>query len=546
MLEALQDYVTAALSPERQLDLDHEDVCPEDIVRGMCSDDLGVHLAFLPEDVGGMGGGALDSYRICERMARLDPGVGTAVFASFLGCDPIMVGGTPEQQKEWLGRMAEQGIVFAYGATEPDAGSNLGGLTTTATPVETDGRVTGYRLNGRKQWISNGSIADAYTILAAAPAGPTWFVVERGTPGFTSAPPEDKHGIRLSNTAALFLDDVFVPVDRLVGGVEGEGMTQAGEVFGYTRLMVAAFGLGGGWAALDRAIEFSKNRVQGGSVLSRKQGYTHKLIVPHVVALEAARSLSEEIACRIDAGESVSSLYTDSAIAKYLATEAGNAAADAAIQAHGGYGYTRPYLVEKIKRDLRVTTIYEGTSEVMQMAIVAGRWQQHLRTKGEHYLAVAADLEALHGRHPEVGAGVVALAARSLATLMTAYRQARLTRNQHLMFRLADLIAKTETAASFARRAAATADGTLSEKVDTRFDAPTLAAMSRVYARSVAATCVEEAQRWMVGGVEPGAASPALDDLLAALPVDAALAAQAGLLHDLDAVADAIYDRREG
>lgn len=547
MLEALEGYVTTALTPQRQLDLDHEDLCPEDIVRGMCGEDLGVHLAFLPEEVGGMGGGALDSYRICERMARLDAGVGTAVFASFLGSDPIRVGGTPEQRKEWLGRMAEQGIIFAYGATEPDAGSNLAGLTSTATPVEVDGSVTGYRINGRKQWISNGSIADAACVLASTPVGPTWFIVEKGTPGFTSAPPEDKHGIRLSNTAALFLDDVFVPVENLVGGVEGQGMTQAAEVFGYTRLMVAAFGLGGGWAALDRAIEFSANRVQGGSELARKQGYTHKLIVPHVVALEAARALTEEIACRIDAGESITSLYTDSAVAKYVATEAGNAAADAAIQAHGGYGYTRPYLVEKIKRDLRVTTIYEGTSEVMQMAIVAGRWQQHLRSRGEYYQQVARDLDALHSTSPEVGADTVALATRCLAALMTGYRLAKLTRNQHLMFQLADLIAQVETAASLVRRAAAAAAGTRPAKVDQRFDAAALTVMSRVFARSTASTCAEQAQRWLVGGVDPTVAAPdAVQGLLRELPLDAVRAAQAGLLQDLDAVADAIYGRRQG
>ena len=105
-----------------------------------------------------------------------------------------------------------------------------------------------------------------------------------------TANPEDKHGIRLSNTAALFLDEVYVDADRLIGGVEGQGLVQAQQVFGYTRLMVAAFGLGAGWAALDRAIAYSAKRIQAGGPLSEKQGYTHKLIVPHAVALEAARA----------------------------------------------------------------------------------------------------------------------------------------------------------------------------------------------------------------------------------------------------------------
>jgi alkylation response protein AidB-like acyl-CoA dehydrogenase len=124
-----------------------------------------------------------------------------------------------------------------------------------------------------------------------APGGPTWFVVERDTEGLGHGRPEDKHGIRASNTARVSLDDVFVPVEQLLGGVEGEGLEQAQRVFGFTRLMVAAFGLGAGWEALDRAIAFSVDRVQGGGPLCEKQGYTHKLIVPHAVRLEAGRAV---------------------------------------------------------------------------------------------------------------------------------------------------------------------------------------------------------------------------------------------------------------
>ena len=181
----------------------------------------------------------------------------------------------------------------------------------------------------------------------------------------------------------MSLNDVYVDADRLVGGVEGQGLIQAQAVFGYTRLMVAAFGLGAGWAALDRAIPYSTKRIQAGAPLSEKQGYTHKLIVPNVARLEAGRAYIEETAERIDAGEG--SLNTEGAIAKYMATEAGNSAADASIQALGGYGYTHEYMVEKIKRDVRITTIYEGTSEIMEMTISRDRWQLHLKTRGQHY-----------------------------------------------------------------------------------------------------------------------------------------------------------------
>ena len=295
-------------------------------------------------------------------------------------------------------------MLFAYGATEPDAGSDLGALQTTADRVMEDGRIVGYKINGSKQWISNGGIADAYTVLANTPAGPSWFIVERALPGFAQDKPEDKHGIRLSNTAALSFSDVYVDADRLVGGVEGQGLLQAQAVFGYTRLMVAAFGLGAGWAALDRAIPYSTKRIQAGAPLSEKQGYTHKLIVPNVARLEAGRAYIEETAERIDAGEG--SLNTEGAIAKYMATEAGNAAADASIQALGGYGYTHEYMVEKISRDVRITTIYEGTSEIMEMTISRDRWQLHLKTRGQHYHEQAREFEALHARHPDVGAGL--------------------------------------------------------------------------------------------------------------------------------------------
>ncbi len=187
--------------------------------------------------------------------------------------------------------------------------------------------------------------------------------------------------------------------------------------------MVAAFGLGGGWEALDRAIAYSTQREQGGGPLSEKQGFTHKLVVPHAVRLEAARAYMEDTADRLDRGLGDNgAMNTEGAIAKYMATEAGNAAADAAIQAHGGYGYTRPYVVEKIRRDVRITTIYEGTSEIMEMTIARGRWQEHLKSGGRYYVDIAAELAALHARNPLVGADAASLAAQSLAVVLDCCR----------------------------------------------------------------------------------------------------------------------------
>src|SRR5215470_13459691 len=393
-LKSLRDFAKKQMPDEKLIELDERDECPVEIVRHLCNPDkVGIQLLFIPEEFGGMGGGTFDVYCICEEMARIDLGVATSVLATFLGSDPIFVGATPAQKKIWLTRIAEEGILFAYGATEPEAGSDLGALRTTAEPVVNDGRTVGYKITGNKQWISNGGVADAYTILASTPTGPSWFVVEKGAKGFTHDEPEDKHGIRLSNTAALALDNVYVDADRLLGGVEGQGLIQAQLVFGYTRLMVAAFGLGAGWAALDRAIPYSAKRIQAGAPLSEKQGYTHKLIVPNVARLEAARAYIEETAERIDSGAE-GSLNTEGAIAKYMATEAGNKAAEDSIQALGGYGYTHEYMVEKISRDVRITIIYEGTFEIMEMTISRDRWQLHLKTRGQYYHDLARESEA--------------------------------------------------------------------------------------------------------------------------------------------------------
>jgi alkylation response protein AidB-like acyl-CoA dehydrogenase len=539
-LKSLREFAKKKLPDEVLIDLDAKDECPLEIVRHMCSPDkLGIQLLFVPEEFGGMGGGTFDVYCICEEMARIDLGIATSVLATFLGSDPITVGATPQQKKIWLSRIAEEGILFAYGATEPEAGSDLGALRTTAERVIENDKIIGYKISGAKQWISNGGIADAYTILANTPSGPSWFILEKGLKGFTHDKPEDKHGIRLSNTAALALDNVYVDADRLVGGVEGQGLIQAQAVFGYTRLMVAAFGLGAGWSALDRAIPYSTKRIQAGAPLSEKQGYTHKLIVPNVARLEAARAYIEETAERIDAGEG--SLNTEGAIAKYMATEAGNLAADSSIQALGGYGYTHEYIVEKIKRDVRITTIYEGTSEIMEMTISRDRWQLHLKTRGQYYHDRAKELEVLHARQPNAGANTAALALHALADLLEKARTARLTRHQHILLRLGELIAYAESAGTLAKRAAQKAENKLNEKANQRFDAAALAAISRIFAREAALKVGEEGLRWTIGaGGLSEAETPAFET---SLGLPAIHRAQADLIADLDFVADVLYGR---
>jgi alkylation response protein AidB-like acyl-CoA dehydrogenase len=266
------------------------------------------------------------------------------------------------------------------------------------------------------------------------------------------------------------------------------------------------------------------------------------LIVPHAARLEAARATIEETAERIDAGEG--SLNTEGAIAKYLATEAGNAAAEAAIQGHGGYGYTREYLVEKIKRDVRITTIYEGTSEIMEMTIARDRWQQHMKTRGRYHHDRGDALEALDGAHPGVGAGTAALALHALGEVLEWCRTGRLTRQQHVLLRLGELIAYAECAEALSRRAARAADGALSPKADPRFDAAGLAALARVFARDAALRVAWGGLRLVRGA--GGADDDRLPELEAALRIHDIVAAEAGAIADMDAVADAIYGRAGG
>ena len=524
VLATLKKYAKRKLSDEYLLEIDHQDEFPRKVL-GELNDpsQVGLHLLFIPEEYGGLGGGAYDIYRVSEVMAAIDLGIATGVLATFLGSDPITVGGTPEQKQYWMSRVAEEALLIAYGATEPQAGSDLAAMTSKAEPVYEDGRQTGYRITGRKQWISNGGVADLYTILALAPGGPSWFIVEKDQPGFTTGKPEQKHGIRASNTAALCLEDVFVPVDRLVGGVEGQGLAQAQAVFGYTRLMVGAFGLGAGWSALQRAIRYSQQRIQAGAPLSQKQGYTHKLIVPNAVRLEAARSYIEWVAERLDCGEP--GLATEGAVAKYFATEAGNRAAEDAIQAHGGYGYTREYMVEKTKRDVRITLIYEGTSEILEWTIARDRWQQHLKTRGAYYQDWAARLDMIQHQEPANGAGAAALALQALATVLERCRIDRLTRNQHVLFRLGEMIAYAETAAVMAERVTAKPTTAIP------LDVPTRQAMARLQARDAALKIATDGLRWAIGS---GQTDPQLAN---SLNLPAIYQAQVGAVEDMDFVA---------
>jgi alkylation response protein AidB-like acyl-CoA dehydrogenase len=291
--------------------------------------------------------------------------------------------------------------------------------------------------------------------------------------------------------------------------------------------MVAAFGLGAGYAALARTIQYAQERVQGGGLLATKQAYTHKLIVPHVVHLEAARAYIDHVARRIDGGEQ--DVAIEGAIAKLAASEAGKAAADAAIQAHGGYGYIREYEVEKIARDVRITTIYEGTSEILEWTVGRDRWAQHLKTRGGIWQKAAESLDSLHHQHADVGADMVAAAMRAMGVFLDKAREARLTRHQHVLFRMGELATRAETAAVMCRWAL------MDDHDPTRGDASALRAMARFYARKTLTAIHQQAMGWLRASDAVSASQSAA--IAAQMGIDALYKGYGGWLDDMNHVA---------
>lgn len=520
------------LSKENILEWDKAEIFPEAQIRELLGPEIGLQLLFIPEAYGGMGGGARDCCKVVQEMAKICLGVATGFFAIQLGSDPILVGATEAQKEKWLGTIAQGNSLVAYAVTEPGAGSNLASLKTKAVPVTNDdGRITGYKITGNKQFISTGGYADVVTVLADTPEGPSFFIVEKGAEGFKQHKGEEKHGIRASNTSPLTFDEVFVPVENLIGGEPGKGLKQANQVFGYTRLMVASMGLGAGEAALEIAIPYAKERIQFGSPLSEKQGYTHKLIVPHVVRLAAADAYIDEVAEMLDSSEE--DLQVEGAIGKLFATEAADRAANDCIQALGGYGYIREFGVEKIKRDVKITCIYEGTSEIQQSIISTFRWKSSRKSKGAFYGRLAEEMERLGAEVPDAGCRFYGLAARALNQTVDLAHNNRLTRQQAIMFALADMMTYVEVGVALARKAVklARANDPAAEKFK---------AMARVFAGEVTQLVGENALRIaMGGGLDEATAQQHLADIAySEMP-----AGRANWAVDMDRIADIIFER---
>ncbi len=341
---------------------DEEGIFPTDIAKEFA--DAGLFGLFVPEEFGGMGGNTMDMVVAVEELSKYCAGIALSLFGTALGTLPILLCGNDEQKKKYLPRIA-QGTIAAFALTEANAGSDAAGVRTTA--VE-DGDC--YVLNGTKQWITNGGEADIYTVCAMTDPGrgargASFFIVEKGTPGFTFGKKENKMGIRASATRELVFQNCRVPKENLIWG-RGRGFFVAMKTLDQSRPSVAAQALGIAEAALECSVKYSRERRQFGQPLCANQGYLF-MLSDMAMRVEAAKALVYRCARAMDAGfKDVSKI---SAMAKCFASDMAMSVTTDAVQALGGYGYMKEYPVEKMMRDAKITQIYEGTNQIQRDVI---------------------------------------------------------------------------------------------------------------------------------------------------------------------------------
>jgi acyl-CoA dehydrogenase len=318
----------------------------------------------IPDAYGGGGLSSLDLAILSEELAWGCAGLFTSMMACSLATTPIVLFGSEEQKKTFLGAMCRTYTLGAYALTEREAGSDAGAVRTKAVK---DGNE--YVLNGAKCFITNGGVAGLYTVFAnTAPhkgaRGISAFIVPRDTPGLSVGKVEDKMGQRASNTAEVYFEDVRVPAANLLGR-EGLGFIIAMKTFDVTRASVGSAALGIARAALEHSVAYAKIRKTFGKPIALLQA-TQMKIAQMAMELEAARHLVWHAAWLSDQGKPNGK---ESAMAKCFASDIAVAAANEAIQIHGGYGYMRDYPVEKLWRDAKLLQIYEGTNEIQRLVI---------------------------------------------------------------------------------------------------------------------------------------------------------------------------------
>jgi len=344
-------------------DLDEKEEFPWGIMKILA--DAGLFGVYIPEEYGGLGGGLLDLCLVVEELSRVCSGIAVSYAASGLGSFTLLEYGTDEQKRKYLPDIASGRKLAAFGLTEADAGSDAGGIKTTAQRTD-----KGYILNGTKQFITNGGDAEVYTVIALTdksrgPRGASAFIVEKDTPGFTFGRKEKKLGIRASSTRELVFEDCLIPAENIIGR-EGIGFILTMKLLDRSRPGLGAQAMGLAQGALEAAIDYAKKRVQFGHPIYAQQA-VQQLLAEMAMRVEAARALVYSTARMVDNG--VKGFTKESAMCKVFASDTAMKVTTDAMQIFGGVGYMRDYPIEKMFRDAKITQIYEGSNQVLRNEI---------------------------------------------------------------------------------------------------------------------------------------------------------------------------------
>ncbi|WP_206301599.1 acyl-CoA dehydrogenase family protein [Streptomyces sp. V2] len=343
--------------------VDEEARFPQEALDALVANDL--HAVHVPEEYGGAGADALATVIVIEEVARVCVSSSLIPAVNKLGSLPVVLSGSEDLKKKYLGPLAKGDGMFSYCLSEPEAGSDAAGMKTRAVR---DG--DHWILNGVKRWITNAGVSDYYTVMAVTDPtqrskGISAFVVEKSDEGVSFGAPEKKLGIKGSPTREVYFDNVRIPADRMIGA-EGTGFATAMKTLDHTRITIAAQALGVAQGAFDYAKGYVKERKQFGKAIADFQGIQF-MLADMSMKISAARALTYQAAAaseRLDAD-----LTYLGAAAKCFASDIAMEVTTDAVQLLGGYGYTRDYPVERMMRDAKITQIYEGTNQVQRIVM---------------------------------------------------------------------------------------------------------------------------------------------------------------------------------